>query len=251
MSNKIAKLSIIVPAFNEQATIKEVLQKLETIQLVDNIDKEIIVVNDKSTDNTLQEIESHNNHTEFKVVVINHEINLGKGAAIRTGIENATGEYTIIQDADLELDPTEFNLLLQPVLEGKADVVYGSRFINPDNPQGKMLSRFANMVLTQISNMVFRIYISDMETCYKLVPTTIFKDLILVENRFGFEPEITAKLSKISTLKWKEVPISYYPRTTDEGKKINWKDGVRALYCIIKYGFLTSKKNSLRSKNKG
>lgn len=247
MSNKpVQKLSIIVPAFNEGNTIRQVLKKLESIALIHDIQKEIIVVNDQSTDHTLQEINSHIESTEFKVVLISHEVNQGKGAAIRTGIQNATGEYTIIQDADLELNPEEFNKLLLPILNEEADIVYGSRFLNPSNPQGKMLARFANHILTLFSSIVYRLHVSDMETCYKLVPTPIFKRIILRENRFGFDPEITAKLAKINGLRWKEVPISYNPRTTVEGKKISWKDGVRALYCIAKYGWFTSKKSSLR-----
>lgn len=229
------KLSILIPVYNEENTIHQVLDVVYNIVLKQNILKEIIVINDASKDNSLKEIErfklaGHN------IQIIDKPINEGKGAAIHTGIQFATGDYTIIQDADLELNPEEINLVIEPVLNGEADVVYGSRFLHGKIKTQGMMSRWANWFLTKLSNLVFGIKITDMETCYKLVPTDVFKSLSLVEKRFGFEPEITAKLAKVKKLRWKEVPITYIPRNTDQGKKIGWKDGFRAVHCILKYG---------------
>lgn len=241
------KLSIIIPVYNEQNTIYDVLIKVSSVQLPQSIVKEIIVVNDQSRDNSKAEIERYlQAFPENGVRLINHEVNKGKGGALHTGIQYATGEYTIIQDADLELNPDEFNILLQPVLNGDANVVYGSRFLN-QKKQGSTMSKWANGFLTWLSNTVFGTRITDMETCYKLVPTKVFQSLILVEQRFGFEPEITAKLAKIKHLKWKEVSITYIPRTTVEGKKIGWKDGLRAIVCILKYGWFWNLKKSVKS----
>lgn len=229
------KLSIIIPVYNEEKTIHQVLEVVYNIVLHENIEKEIIVVNDASKDNSLSEIERFK-AAGFDIQIIDKPINEGKGAAIHTGIQFATGDYTIIQDADLELNPEEINLVIQPVLLGEADVVYGSRFLHGKVKTQGLLSRWANWFLTKLSNLVFGIKITDMETCYKLVPTDVFKTLNLVEKRFGFEPEITAKLAKVKKLRWKEVPITYIPRNTDQGKKIGWKDGFRAVHCILKYG---------------
>jgi glycosyltransferase involved in cell wall biosynthesis len=199
-----------------------------------------------STDTSRDEIERYlKAYPNFSIRLINHDINIGKGGALQTGIRYAEGDYTIIQDADLELDPKEYNKLLDPVLNEGCDIVYGSRFLNK-KMQDTSLSQLANRFLTWFSNFVFNLRITDMETCYKLVPTKVFQSLILVEKRFGFEPEITAKLAKIKTLKWKEVPITYMPRTNIEGKKIGWKDGFRAIYCIVKYGWLTSLNTSIK-----
>ena len=240
------KLSIIIPVFNESRTIFEVLVKVSAVELQNNIEKEIIVVNDKSTDNSHEEISRHiKTFPGTNINFINHPINKGKGGALHTGIKGATGDYVIIQDADLELDPNDYTKLIEPILNEKCDIVYGSRFLN-QKKQGPLISNLANNFLTRLSNFVFQIQITDMETCYKLVPTTIFKSLILKEQRFGFEPEITAKLAKIKSLKWKEVSITYNPRTHIEGKKIGWNDGLRAIYCIIKYGWITGIKSSIK-----
>jgi len=229
------KLSIIIPVYNEENTIHQVLEVVHGIVLIENVEKEIIVVNDASKDNSLREIERFKN-AGHPIRIIDKPVNEGKGAAIHTGIQFATGDYTIIQDADLELNPEEINLVIAPVLSGEADVVYGSRFLHGKVKTQGLLSRWANWFLTKLSNVVFGIKITDMETCYKLVPTEVFKSLKLVEKRFGFEPEITAKLAKVKKLRWKEVPITYIPRNTDQGKKIGWKDGFRAVHCILKYG---------------
>ena len=233
----INKISIIVPAFNEESTISIIADKLLNLYLVNNIKKEIIIVNDCSTDNTehlIQNIIKSNPTAEIKY--IKHEKNLGKGAAIHSGIKNATGDYLIIQDADLEYDPSEINKLLKPVLDGYADVVYGSRFIG-GAPHRILFfwHTIGNKFLTFLSNFFTNLNLTDMETCYKLFKTSIIKTISLQEKRFGFEPEITSKIAKIKGIRIYEVGISYYGRTYLEGKKINWKDGFKAIYCIIRY----------------
>ena len=236
----INKLSIIIPAYNEGNTIHLILNKLKNIQLINNIAKEIIIVNDFSNDNTDEMILKYiNENKDLNIQYLKHEINRGKGAAIHTGINFATGEYLIIQDADLEYDPIEFNLLLKPVVDGFADVVYGSRFIG-GKPHRILFfwHTIGNKFLTFLSNLFTNLNLTDMETCYKLFNAKIIKSISLKENRFGFEPEITAKISKIPNIRIYEVGISYYGRTYQEGKKIGWKDGFRAIYCILKYSIV-------------
>lgn len=232
------KLSIIIPAFNEEKTITNVLNKLSEVQLLNNIQKELIVVNDSSKDNTESEILRFiKTNPGIDIKYYKHEVNKGKGAALHTGIKEATGQYLIVQDADLEYDPEEFNILLKPVLNGFADVVYGSRFFGGNAHRILFFwHSIGNKLLTFLSNMFSNLNLTDMETCYKLFRTDIIQGIELRETRFGFEPEVTAKISKIKKIRIYEVGISYYGRTYEEGKKINWKDGFRALYCIVKYG---------------
>lgn len=234
-------LSIIIPCYNEGPTVHRILDKVKEVELLNSITKEIIIVNDCSTDDTQQVIEAYiraNPDSNFRL--LNHETNKGKGAAIHTGIQKATGDYLIIQDADLEYDPREFNLLLQPVLDAGADVVYGSRFIGGNAHRILFFwHTIGNKFLTGLSNMFTNMNISDMETCYKLFRSDIVKSLVLKEKRFGFEPEVTAKISKVPDIRIYEVGISYYGRTYSEGKKINWKDGFRAIYCVLRYNLFS------------
>jgi glycosyltransferase involved in cell wall biosynthesis len=236
----ISKLSIIIPAYNEGGTVHNILNKINTVELTGNIEKEIIIVNDCSTDNTEESIREYiESNPALKISYYKHTINMGKGAAIRTGIQKATGEYLIIQDADLEYDPNEYNDLLRPVLTGFADVVYGSRFMG-GSPHRILFfwHTIGNRLLTLLCNIFTNLNLTDMETCYKLFDTKIIQSIQLIENRFGFEPEVTAKISRVKNIRIYEVGISYYGRTYEEGKKISWKDGFRALYCIVKYGLL-------------
>ncbi len=231
-------LSIIIPAYNEEKTIHLILNKIKNTTLTSGFQKEIIVVNDCSKDNTAKVLQEYiAGNPDMNMRLIQHEINKGKGAALHTGIKEASGEYIIIQDADLEYDPEEYNLLLKPVLVDKADVVYGSRFMG-SQPHRILFfwHSIGNKVLTFLSNMFTNLNLTDMETCYKLFRSGVIKNIQLQETRFGFEPEVTAKIARIPGIKIYEVGISYYGRTYDEGKKIGWKDGFRAIYCILKYG---------------
>lgn len=231
------KLSVLIPAYNEAATIHLILNKVVEVNLVQNIKKEIIIVDDASTDNTKNVVQDYIAQNSLVDIVYHQQPkNLGKGAALHKAIALATGNYVIVQDADLEYDPREYNLLLKPVIEGHADVVYGSRFMG--NQPHRILffwHSIGNAFLTFLSNMFSNLNLTDMETCYKLIDANIAKSLSLKEKRFGFEPEITAKLAKVKNIRIYEVGISYYGRTYAEGKKINWKDGFRAIYCILRY----------------
>lgn len=237
------KLSIIIPAYNEAKTIHLILNKVKEVTLLNNIEKEIIIVNDCSNDATEEVIINYiNQNNDITINYYKHQINKGKGAALHTGIQQATGDYLVIQDADLEYDPNEYNILIKPIIDGFADVVYGSRFMG-GKPHRILFfwHTIGNKFLTFLSNMVTNLNLTDMETCYKMFKTDLIQNIKLKENRFGFEPEITAKIAKISKIRIYEVGISYYGRTYEEGKKIGWKDGFRALYCILKYGLFTSK----------
>ncbi len=231
------KLSVIIPAYNEEATIKLILDRVVNVKLNYDLNKEIIVIDDCSTDKTKNTVEEYiNNNTDQDIRLFHHEYNKGKGSAIHKGISKATGDFIIVQDADLEYDPREYNLLLKPMLEANADVVYGSRFVG-SNPHRILFfwHSIGNKFLTTLSNMFTNLNLTDMETCYKLFKSEIIKKIDLKEERFGFEPEVTSKIARIPKIKIYEVGISYYGRTYNEGKKISARDGFRALWCILKY----------------
>ncbi|MFH2144197.1 MAG: glycosyltransferase family 2 protein [Bacteroidota bacterium] len=231
------KLSIVIPAYNEENTVENIINKVLEVELIDNVSKEIIIVNDCSTDKTEEKVINLINQKKLTdLFYFRHEINMGKGAAIQTGIKMASGDYLIVQDADMEYDPEEYNILIRPILRGFADVVYGSRFMG-GKPHRILFfwHSIGNRFLTRLSNAMTNLNLTDMETCYKLFKTEIIQQIKLKEKRFGFEPEITAKIARIKDVRIYEVGISYYGRTYKEGKKIGWKDGLKALWCIFKY----------------
>lgn len=235
----IQKLSILIPAYNEEKTISSILAAVLKVDLVQHIQKEIIIVNDCSKDKTAEVVEQFiAENPGHDIKLFSQDKNRGKGAAINRAIKECSGDYLIIQDADLEYDPEEYNLLIKPVLKDNADVVYGSRFMG-HHPHRILFywHSIGNKFLTSMSNIMTNLNLTDMETCYKLIRTSIAKNITIKENRFGIEPEITAKLAKVPKIRIYEVGISYYGRTYEEGKKIGWKDGFRALWCILKYRF--------------
>jgi glycosyltransferase involved in cell wall biosynthesis len=237
------KVSIVIPAYNEGKTIHLILDKIQEVELLNGLEKEIIVVNDCSTDDTSEALNRYqSDNPSLTIRLLEHTVNIGKGAAIHTGIASATGKYVLIQDADLEYDPAEYNELLMPLEKGVADVVYGSRFMG-GKPHRILFfwHTMGNKFLTVLSNTFTNLNLTDMETCYKVFRREMIQGLHLKEKRFGFEPEVTAKISRIPNIRIYEIGISYYGRTYEDGKKIGWRDGFRALYCILKYNLWSKK----------
>lgn len=230
-------LSILIPAYNEENTIRNILDKVRTVNLTGGVQKEIIVINDCSRDRTSLLVEEYiKEFPSINIRLLNQEVNQGKGAALHRGFDECTGDLVIVQDADLEYDPEEFNILLKPFLDGYADAVYGSRFMG-GNPHRILFfwHTIGNRFLTFLSNMLTNLNLTDMETCYKMFNTRFIKQVYFKEKRFGFEPEVTAKISRFPGIRIYEVGISYYGRTYHEGKKIKAVDGFRAIFCILKY----------------
>ena len=222
------KLSVVIPVYNEKNTIKDLIRKVDGV----NLDKEIIIVDDYSTDGTREILKSLENNDKYKFFF--HDKNMGKGAALRTGFKHVTGDIVIIQDADLEYDPNEYEKLIVPILEGNADVVFGSRFLTGQHRVLLFWHYLGNKLLTTLSNMFTNLNLTDMETCYKVFKKEVLNEINFKSNRFGFEPEFTVKVAK-RRYRIYEVPISYFGRDYSEGKKITWKDGVIAIWCIIRY----------------
>lgn len=235
------KLTVLMPVYNEEGTVQEVLEKVSAVKLIGGVEKEIIVIDDGSKDKTPQLIQSYiDAHPQMKIKFIRQPKNQGKGAVIRKAIVEAGGDYLVIQDGDLEYNPEELNLLLQPVYQGHADVVYGSRFMGSCPHRVLLFWHYlGNKILTLLSNMCANLNLTDMETGYKMFRSEIIKQLQLQENRFGFEPEVTAKVARVADIRIYEVGISYYGRTYKEGKKIKWKDGLYALFCILRYNIFS------------
>ena len=228
MQNK-PKLSIVIPVYNEKSTIDEIVKRVQNV----DFEKEIIIVDDCSSDGTSDKIDKISGNNIKKLF---HEKNKGKGASLRTGFQHVTGDIVIIQDADLEYHPNEYSNLIEPIVDGRADVVYGSRFLGGPHRVDFFWHYVGNKILTTLSNILTNLILTDMETCYKVFKAEIIKDIKIRSNRFGFEPEITAKLAKRKCIIY-EMPISYSGRDYDEGKKIGWKDGIVALYCIVRFKF--------------
>lgn len=238
---QLQKLSIIIPCFNEATLVSKVIENVLQVKLDRPLEKEIIVVNDGSTDGSSDAINSVTKNNS-SIIVIQQPKNVGKGAAIREALKKITGDLVIIQDADFEYDPDDYNTLIQPIADGHADVVYGSRFMG--NGPHRVLFFFhtiGNKFLTFLSNLLTGLNLTDMETGYKMFKSDVIKQINLKENRFGFEPEVTAKISRIKNIRIYEVGIAYYGRTYNDGKKINWKDGLYAIWCVLKYNILSRK----------